>query len=78
MVAAVVIALECAVPIPYFLDVLSGMLVGMWIDALAGVIMGFVSGIGVEMLAGLNGNVFASPMTALEFDVPKRLEEFSC
>ena len=41
-------------------------------------IMGFVTGIGVEVLADANGNVFASLMTALEFDVPKALEEFRC
>ena len=78
VVAAIVIALECAVPVSYFSDVLSGMVVGTLIDALAGVIIGFVSSIGVEMLADANVNVFASLMTALEFAVPKPLEEFSC
>ena len=41
-------------------------------------IMGFVTGIGVEVLADANGNVFASLMTALEFAVPKPFREFSC
>ena len=51
----------------YFVYVLSDVVV----DALARVIMGFVSGIGVEVLADANGNVFASLMTALEFALPK-------
>ena len=40
------------------------------VDAAADIIMGFVSSIGVEVLAGANVNVFASPMTDLEFAVP--------
>ena len=56
-------ALEFAVPISYSVDVLSGVLVDVWIDALAG----------VEVLADANANVFASLMTALELAVPKPL-----
>ena len=56
-------ALEFAVPISYSVDVLSGMMGDVWIDALAG----------VEVLADANSNVFASLMTALEFAVPKPL-----
>ena len=60
-------------------DMLSDMAVDAWIDALAGVIIGFVSAIGVEVLADTNGNGFASLMTALEFAVPKpSVGEFSC
>ena len=66
MEAAVVMSLEFAVSISYFVDVLSGMV----IDALTDVLTG-VSGIGVEMLADATGNVFASLMTALENAVPK-------
>ena len=60
-----------------FVDVLSDMALDAWIDALASVIIGFVTGIGVEVLADANGNVFASLMTALEFAVPEPLESLS-
>ena len=43
-----------------------------------GVIMDVVTGIGVEVLADANVNVFASMMTALEFAVPKPREGFNC
>ena len=58
-------------------DMLSDMAVDAWIDALAGVTIGFVTGIGAEVLADTNGNGFASLMTALEFAVPKPLEALS-
>ena len=78
VVAAVVIALKkFAVPIPFFIDVLSNTVVDTLIDALDNVIMGFVADIGVEVLADANGNVFTSLMTALEFAVLKSLREFS-
>ena len=67
--AAVVIALELAVPISYFVDALSDMVVDALIDVLAVMIIGFVSDI---------GNVFASLMTALEFPVPPPVREFGC
>ena len=67
--AAVVIALELAVPISYFVDALSDMVVDALIDVLAVMIIGFVSDI---------GNVFAALMTALEFPVPPPLREFGC
>ena len=69
--ADVVIGLELPVSISYFAYVLSDVAVGTLIDALALVIMGFVSGIGVEVLADANSNVFASLMPDLEFAVPK-------
>ena len=56
---------------------LSDVVVDALIDTLAGVIMDFVTGIGVEVLADANGNVFASLMTALEFAVPVPLEALS-
>ena len=56
--------------VKYFEDVLSDMVVGALIDAVTDVIMGFVTSIGVEMLADANVNVFTSLMTALEFDLP--------
>ena len=72
VVAAVVTALEFAVPISYglyFVDVLSDMVVDALIDVLAVMIIGFVSDI---------GNVFASLITTLEFPVPPPLREFGC
>ena len=69
VVSAVVITLELVVSISYFVYVLSDVVV----DALTGVIMGFVSGIGVEVLADANSNVFASLMPVFEFAVPKPL-----
>ena len=47
------------VPVSHLLHVLSDMVV----DALAGVIMVFVTGIGVEVLTGVNINVFVSITT---------------
>ena len=69
--AAVVIAVELVVSISYFAYVPSNVVVGELIHALARVIMGFVSGIGVEVLADANANVFASLTIVLEFAVPK-------
>ena len=67
-----------AVSIPFFVDVLSNMVVDTLTDALDTVIMGCVADIGVEVLADANGNVFTSLTTALEFAVPEPLREFSC
>ena len=78
MVTAVVIFLECSMPISYFVDMLCDVLLDACTDALTDVIIGFVTGIGVEVLADANGNVFASLMTALEFAVPESIREFSC
>ena len=64
--AAVVIALEFAVPLS---DALSDMVVDALIDVLAVMIIGFVSDI---------GNVFASLMTASECPVPPLSREFGC
>ena len=71
--ASVMISFKLPVSISYFAYVLSDVAVGTLIDALALVIMGFVSGIGVEVLADANSNVFASLMPPLEFAVPKPL-----
>ena len=54
----------------YFVYVLSDAVVDALINAVTDIISGFVSSIGVEVLAGANVNVFASPMTDLEFAVP--------
>ncbi len=69
--------------VTYTADVLSGVMVEVFIDELAGVLagvmIGVVLGIGVEVLADVNVNVCAAVMTALvEFPMPTTLEEFSC
>ena len=58
------IVLEFVMPVLSFVDVLV-------VDALTGVIMIFTRDSGVEVLAGVNVNVFAFVMTALAFVVPK-------
>ena len=55
----------------YFVYVLSDAVVDALINAVTDIISGFVSSIGVEVLADANVNVFASLMTDLEFVVPK-------
>ena len=76
--AVAVISLGFAVPISYFAGLLSDVVVDALIDPLADVIMDFVTGIGVEVLADANVNVCTSLMTALEFAAPKPLEGFNC
>ena len=68
VVAAAVIALEFALPISYFVDVLSDMVVDAFALTCA---MAFVSDIGVEVLADANANIFAFLVTALELALPK-------
>ena len=67
VVAAVLIALEFAAPIPY-----------MAVDALIDVLAGVLTDIGAEVLVDANGNVFASLMTALGFVSTKPFGEFCC
>ena len=72
--AVVVIACEFVVTVYCFVD--DG-LFNMAVEALIdGGIMRFVSGIGVEVLPGVNANVAASERTALEFAVPNPLRKF--
>ena len=71
VVGAAVSALKFAGSVSSFEDALSEMVVGALTDGLADVMMGCVAGIGVEMLADANANVFASLMPDLEFAVPK-------
>ena len=46
--------------------------VGLLMDALTG----FLANIEVDVLVGVNVNVFAGAMTAFEFAMPSSLEEF--
>ena len=78
MVAVFMIVFEFDMSLSYFVDVLSDMVVGALIGVMADAMMGFVTGIGVEMLADANVNVFAALMIALEFGLPKPLRGFSC
>ena len=71
VLADAVIVLEFAVTVSYFEDVPSSMVRGAFTGAVTDVMMGFVSDIGVEVLADANANVFASLMPGLEFTVPK-------
>jgi hypothetical protein len=68
VVAGVITILEFAVPITYFVYVLSD---DTLINVLTSVKMDFVASIAVEMLADANANVFASLVTASEFAVTK-------
>ena len=75
--AAVVMPLEFAVSISYFVDVLSAV-VDASMDALMAVMIRLVLDIGVGVLADATGTFFTSLMTASENAVPKPLEEFDC
>ena len=63
------------VPIAYSVDVPSGVAVDLFVDALAGVMVVGLSGIGGINV--LNANAFAVVMTVLEFPVPTPVEDFS-
>ena len=80
IVAAVVIALECVVPISYSGGVLVvEVLIDVLTVLLAGGIDCVVIGISVEVLADVHVEVCAAVMTALvELPMPTRVEEFSC
>ena len=65
----VVIALDFAARASYFGDGPSGIVVGALTGEVADVVMGFVTGIRVEVLADAN----VSLVTDLEFNVPKPL-----
>ena len=76
--AKVIIFGVFALSVLNFGGVLSSMLVDALIDAVAEVIMGMVSDIGVEVLPDATVNVFTFLMTALDFAVSKPLEDSSC
>ena len=54
----------------------SDVTIDMFVEAL--VIIGVVSGIGVNVLVDANADVLAGTMTALEFANSEPFEEFSC
>ena len=79
MVVVIVIVLNFALSASCSVDVPSSEVdVDLFIDALAGTILGVLPGLGIEALADVNAIAFAVVMTALEFPMPTTLEEFSC
>ena len=76
-VTVLVIVLKFVLTVPYSVGVSSGVDDDMFINALAGVMLAVLNGIGIEVMAGVNSNTFAGVMTALEFPVTKPLKEFS-
>ena len=60
------------------IDKLAGVEIIVVAAAVSGEIMVFVPGIGVEILADANANIFTSLMTALEFAEAEPSEEFRC
>ena len=78
VVGAIVIVLKFALLVSYCVDVPSSEVdVDLFIDALAGAILGVLPGFGIEALADVNAIAFAVVMTALEFPMPTTLEEFA-
>ena len=51
--------------------------VDLFMDALAEVRLGVLTGIGIEVLADMNANSFAVVMTAVGFSIETTLEGFS-
>ena len=75
---AIVIVLKFALPVSYFADASSSAVaVDLFMDALPGVTLAVLAGMGVGVLTGADANVFIFAMTALEFPVPTPLEECS-
>ena len=68
------IALEFAVTESHSVDVV----LDVFINALADVMIGFLPAVGVDSLAALNVNISAVVMTVLEFTMSTPLEEFRC
>ena len=78
VVGAIVIVLKFALPVSYSVDVPSSdVAVELFMDALAGVMLAVLAGMGIGMLTGVSANAFTVAMTALEFPVSMPLEDFS-
>ena len=75
---AVVIASEFAVSVAYSLDAPSGVVVRELLVRWTDVIMGFCSGISVEVLADAIAKELPSLMTRLEFEITEALKGFGC
>ena len=72
-VGVIVIVLKFALPVSYSADVSSSDVM----DMLAGVMLGALTGIDVEVLSDVRANAFAIVITALEFPVSIPLEVIS-
>ena len=77
VVGVIAIALKLVVSVSYTVGVPAARAFGLFKDALADVIVGILTTIGVEVLADGNTNAFAVAMAALEFPVSTPLGGFS-
>ena len=81
VVGIIVIVLKFALPGPYSVDVPSGVVVDLFMDVLASVMIGAMlvalPGTCIEVLPGMTSNTFAAVLTAFKFSVSTPLEEFS-
>ena len=75
VVGVVMKTLKFAFPVAYSVDVPSEVAVDLFMDKL---MLGVLPGIGIALVfIGVSANAFAVVITALEFPVPKTLEECS-
>ena len=77
VVGAIVIVLEFASPESYSVDVPANVPIDLFVDMSAGVMLGFLPVIDIEVLVDVNTNDFTVAMTVLEFPVSIPLEGFS-
>ena len=78
VVGVIVFVLKLALPASYSVGVPSDVAVGLFMDALADTMLGFLlPGIDIEVLANVDVNAFAVVVTDLEFSVSTPLEELS-
>ena len=70
-----VLVIDLKFALPASCSVPSEAAVDLSMDVLAGVMLGLLTGIGIEVLADASGNAFALVMTALELPVSTPLEE---
>ena len=77
VVGVIVIVLKFALSVSYSVDVPSGVVVDLFVDALVGMMIDILTGIGIELLADMKENTFGAVMIALELPVSTpSLEEF--
>ena len=70
VVSVIVIALKFVLPVPYSVNVSSGVDFELFMDdTSAGVTRAILTGFGIEALTDVNANAFEPVMTSLEFPV---------
>ena len=74
VVGVIVIALKLAVSVSYSVDVPAEVAVDLFEDKVAGVALGVLTEIGIEVLTDVNGNAVAVVITAFMFPVSTPLE----